>query len=79
MKQIKQISQLTNVEQYNSHHNRSYFSKKGVILVEIAEELGFHILDLESNTDITESDYIQVKLTPKTKVKHLFKNTLFDE
>lgn len=79
MKMIKKIAKLTNVKQYNSHHDKDYYSKKGVILVEMEEEKKLHILDIDSMTDITDSDYIEVKMTPKTKLEYIFNNVLFDE
>lgn len=79
MKMIKKIAKLTNVKQYNKHHDRDYYSKKGVILVEIEKENKLHILDIDSMTDITDSDYIEVKMTPKTKLEYIFNNVLFDE
>lgn len=79
MKMVKKIAKLTNVKQYNKHHDRDYYSKKGVILVEMEEEKKLHILDIDSMTDITDSDYIEVKATPKTKLEYIFNNVLFDE
>ena len=79
MKMIKKIAKLTNVKQYNKHHDRDYYSKKGVILVEMEKEDKLHILDIDSMTDITDSDYIEVKMTPKTKIEYIFNNVLFDE
>ncbi|MCI6457258.1 MAG: hypothetical protein MSA56_06110 [Clostridium sp.] len=79
MKMIKKIAKLTNVKQYNKHHDRDYYSKKGVILVEMEKENKLHILDIDSMTDITDSDYIEVKMTPKTKIEYIFNNVLFDE
>ncbi len=79
MKMIKKIAKLTNVKQYNKHHDRDYYSKKGVILVEMEKENKLHILDIDSMTDITDSDYIEVKMTPKTKLEYIFNNVLFDE
>lgn len=79
MKMIKKIAKLTNVKQYNKHHDKDYYSKKGVILVEMEKENKLHILDIDSMTDITDSDYIEVKMTPKTKLEYIFNNVLFDE
>ena len=79
MKMIKKIAKLTNVKQHNKHHDRDYYSKKGVILVEMEKENKLHILDIDSMTDITDSDYIEVKMTPKTKIEYIFNNVLFDE
>ena len=79
MKMIKKIAKLTNVKQYNKHHDRDYYSKKGVILVEMEKEDKLHILDIDSMTDITDSDYIEVKMTPKTKIEYIFNNVLFEE
>lgn len=79
MEMVKKIAKLTNVKQYNKHHDKDYYSKKGVILVEMEKEKKLHILDIDSMTDITDSDYIEVKMTPKTKLKYIFNNVLFDE
>ena len=79
MKMIKKIAKLTNVKQYNKHHDKDYYSKKGVILVEMEKEKKLHILDIDSMTDITDSDYNKIKMTPKTKLKYIFNNVLFDE
>ena len=79
MKMIKKIAKLTNVKQYNKHHDKDYYSKKGVILVEMEKENKLHILDIDSMTNITDSDYIEVKMTPKTKLEYIFNNVLFDE
>ena len=37
-----------------------------------------HILDLESNADISKSDYLDIVDTKKTKENVLFKNIMFD-
>ena len=80
MKMIKKIAKLTNVKQYNKHHDRDYYSKKGVILVEMEKEDKLHILDIDSMTDITDSDYIELKVVKgKTKLEYIFKNIFFDE
>lgn len=78
MKKIKKIAKLTNIKQYNKHHDKDYYSKKGVILVEMEKEKKLHILDIDSMTDITDSDYIVVKTTPKTKIEYIFDNVIFD-
>lgn len=77
MKDIKTIAILRNVIEYNSHHKRDYYCKKGVIIIEKIDNTR-QILDLESMVDITNSDYIEVKLIRnKTKLKYLFKNVLY--
>lgn len=53
------------------------YSKKGVIVI-INNDKKF-ILDLESNTDITNSDYIEIRNTKKTKKQIIFKNIIYDE
>ena len=37
-----------------------------------------HVLDLESNTDISKSDYLDIVDTKKTKEEILFKNIMLD-
>ena len=74
---IKEVKIKRNVVMVNKNHERGYESKEGVIVIE--EENGKkHILDLESNTDISESDYIDIVDTKKTKEEIIFKNILFD-
>ena len=74
---IKEVKTKKNVIMVNKNHERGYRSKQGVMIIE--EENGKkHILDLESNTDISKSDYIDIVDTKKTKENVLFKNIMFD-
>lgn len=74
---IKEIKTKKNVIMVNKNHEQGYGNKQGVMIIE--EESGKkHILDLESNTDISMSDYIDIVDTKKTKEEILFKNIMFD-
>ena len=74
---IKEVKTKKNVVMVNKNHEKGYESKKGVMIIE--EENGKkHTLDLESNTDISESDYIDILDTKKTKEEILFKNIILD-
>lgn len=74
---IKEIKIKNNLIMVNRNHGESYKSKKGVIIIE--DENGTkYLLDIESNTDISSSSYIEILDTKKTKEKVLFKNILFD-
>lgn len=70
---VKEIRLYKNAVVFNSNHNMSYNVKK---YTEIEFFNGKLIqLDIESKTDITDSDYL--KITNKGKlVKTLFKNEL---
>ena len=74
---IKEVKIKKNVIMVNKNHERGYGSKQGVMIIE--EENGKkHILDLQSNTDISTSGYIGILDTKKTKESVLFKNIMFD-
>lgn len=74
---IKEVKIKKNVIMVNKNHEQGYGSKQGVMIIE--EENGKkHILDLESNTDISKSDYIDIVDTKKTKEEILFKNIILD-
>lgn len=74
---IKTITIKRNIIMVNHHHDKGYGSKKGVIIIE--EDNGKkHILDLESNNDISHSDYLEIIDTKKTKEEVLFKNFMLD-
>lgn len=74
---IKEVKTKKNVVMVNKNHEKGYESKKGVMIIE--EENGKkYTLDLESNTDISESDYIDIVDTKKTKEEILFKNIILD-
>ena len=67
----------TNVVIVNTHHERGYGNKEGVMIIE-KDNGDKHILDLESNADISKSDYLDIVDTKKTKENVLFKNIMFD-
>lgn len=74
---IKEVKTKKNVIMVNKNHEQGYGNKQGVMIIE--EENGKkHILDLESNTDISTSGYIDIVDTKKTKEEVLFKNIMFD-
>ena len=74
---IKEVKIKKNVIMVNKNHEQGYGNKQGVMIIE--EENGKrHILDLESNTDISKSDYIDIVDTKKTKEEILFKNIMLD-
>ena len=74
---IKEMILKKNVIMVNKNHERGYLNKEGVIIIE--EESGKkYILDLESNTDISDSDYIDIVDKLRTKEVTLFKNIMFD-
>ena len=74
---IKEVRTKKNVIMVNKNHEQGYGNKQGVMIIE--EENGKrHILDLESNTDISKSDYIDIVDTKKTKEEILFKNIMLD-
>lgn len=74
---IKEVKTKKNVIIVNKNHEQGYGSKQGVMIIE--EENGErYILDLESNTDISKSDYIDIVDTKKTKEEILFKNIMLD-
>ena len=74
---ITEVYILKDIILHNKHHEQYYYSKKGVIVI-INNDKNF-ILDLESNTDITNSDYIKIRNTNKTKKQIIFKNIIYDE
>lgn len=76
---IKNIVKLENVILYNANHDEDYFSRQGVLMIENDDNTK-QILDLESMTDISNSDYIELKVIKrKTKMTYLFKNIFYDE
>ena len=74
---IKEVKVKTNVVIVNKHHEQGYGNKKGDMTIE-KDNGDKHILDLESNTDISKSDYLDVVDKKKTKENVLFKNIIFD-
>lgn len=74
---IKEIIFKKNVIMVNKNHERGYLNKEGVIIIEEGSGKKY-ILDLESNIDISDSDYIDIVDKPRTKEITLFKNIMFD-
>ena len=74
---IKEVKIKKNVVIVNKHHEQGYGNKEGVMIIE-KDNGDKHILDLESNTDISKSDYLDIVDTKKTKENVLFKNIMFD-
>ena len=74
---IKEVKVKTNVVIVNKHNEQGYGNKKGVMIIE-KDNGDKHILEIESNTDISKSDYLDVVDTKKTKENVLFKNIIFD-
>lgn len=62
----------------NLHHELGYKNKEGVMIIEKDDGVRY-ILDLESFTDISSSNYIEIVITKKSKEKILFKNIMFDD
>ena len=74
---IKKKKIKRNIIMVNKNHERGYDVEKGVMIIE--EENGTkHILDLESNNNITHCDYLDIIDTEETKEEILFKEVLFD-
>ena len=74
---IKEVKIKRNIIMVNKHHERGYDVEKGVMIIE--EENGTkHILDLESNNNITHCDYLDIIDTEETKEEIIFKEVLFD-
>jgi len=61
MKKIKKIMKVKNGVVHNDHHDKDYVVKDGIILVQYEDD-STSILDAEGHADITESDYLSVKL-----------------
>ena len=74
---IKEVKIKTNVVIVNKHHEQGYGNREGMMIIE-KDNGDKHILDLESNTDISKSDYLDIVDTKKTKENVLFKNIMFD-
>ena len=55
-KEIKNIAIIKNVIIHNKHHNKDYFTKKGILVIEY-EDNTRNVLDIESSSDITNCDY----------------------
>lgn len=74
---IKKITMKSNVVMVNKHHNEEYKNKRGIIIIEDTDNKKY-ILDLESSTDISSSDYIEILDTKNTKEKVVFENIMFN-
>lgn len=74
MKDIKSVAILKNVIVNDKRDGNDYLSKKGVIIIEDFDNKRI-ILDLENNVDITDVDFLEIKVKKKlTKIKYLFKS-----
>lgn len=70
---IKNVKILKNVVIADDNHEQAYTNKKGIIVIE--EDKGKkYILDLDSECDISESDYLHIVNTSRTKESVLFDN-----
>lgn len=74
---IKEVRVKKNVIMTNKNHEQSYKNTLGVMIIE-NDNGEKYILDLESNADISNSDYIDIVDTKKTREKTLFKNIMLD-
>lgn len=74
---IKEVRTKKNVIMVNKNHEQGYNNTQGVMIIE-NDNGEKYILDLESNTDISNSDYIDIVDTKKTKENILFKNIMLD-
>ena len=75
---IKEVKIKTNVVIVNKHHEQGYGNKEGVMIIE-KDNGDKHILDLESNTDISKSDYLDIVDTKKTKEEAYKDRLKFEE
>ena len=74
IKDIKSVAILKNVIVNDKRDGNNYLSKKGVIIIEDFDNKRI-ILDLENNIDITDIDFLEIKVKKKlTKIKYLFKS-----
>ena len=76
--QVKEVKIVKNILTYNEHHDVCFLCVKGVIIIEMKNGTK-HILDIESNADITNSDYLKIIETNDMEEEILFKNVLYDE
>lgn len=77
MEEVKSITTKNNVIIYNENHERGYMNKKGITEIELSNGKKF-ILDNQSSADISQSEYLKVIPTKRTKSKEVFKNLMYD-
>ena len=71
---IKSVAILKNIIVNDKRDGNDYLSKKGVMIIEDFNKKRI-ILDLENNIDITNVDFLEIKVKKKlTKIKYLFKS-----
>lgn len=71
---IKSVAILKNIIVNDKRDGNDYLSKKGVMIIEDFNKKRI-ILDLENNIDITDVDFLEIKVKKKlTKIKYLFKS-----
>lgn len=71
---IKSVAILKNIIVNDKRDGNDYLSKKGVMIIEDFDNKRI-ILDLENNIDITDVDFLEIKVKKKlTKIKYLFKS-----
>lgn len=74
IKDIKNVAILKNVIIEDKRDGNDYLSKKGVIIIEDFDNKRI-ILDLENNIDITDVDFLEIKIKKRlTKIKYIFKS-----
>jgi len=74
IKDIKSVAILKNVIIEDKRDGNDYLSKKGVIIIEDFDNKRI-ILDLENNIDITDVDFLEIKIKKRlTKIKYIFKS-----
>lgn len=74
IKDIKSVAILKNVIIEDKRDGNDYLSKKGVIIIEDFDNQRI-ILDLENNIDITDVDFLEIKIKRRlTKIKYIFKS-----
>lgn len=74
IRDIKSVAILKNVIIEDKRDGNDYLSKKGVIIIEDFDNKRI-ILDLENNIDITDVDFLEIKIKKRlTKIKYIFKS-----
>lgn len=74
IKDIKSVAILKNIIIEDKRDGNDYLSKKGVIIIEDFDNKRI-ILDLENNIDITDVDFLEIKIKKRlTKIKYIFKS-----
>lgn len=73
---IIRIAKKRNIRVKNTH-NGVLFPKQDIIVIEF-ENSSKRIIDLMSEKDITDIDYLQVVESPKTKEINIFKDSDYD-